>query len=60
VQRSTHGAPFPRECCALQLRAMMLAHLTPLEMPIVWIAFALGLAIGAGSMVLLRRRAAKD
>lgn len=39
---------------------MMLAHLTPLEMPVVWIAFALGLAIGAGSMVLLRRRAAKD
>jgi hypothetical protein len=35
---------------------MMLAHLTPLEMPVVWIAFALGLAIGAGAMLLLRRR----
>lgn len=60
MQRSTHGAPFPRECCALQLRAMMLAHLTPLEMPVVWIAFALGLVIGAGSMLLLRRRSVSN
>jgi hypothetical protein len=35
---------------------MMFAHLTPLEMPVVWIAFALGLVIGAGAMLLLRRR----
>jgi hypothetical protein len=35
---------------------MMLAHLTPLEMPIVWIAFTLGLVIGAGAMLLLRLR----
>jgi hypothetical protein len=39
---------------------MMLAHLTPLEMPVVWIAFALGLVVGAATMLLLRRRAAKD
>jgi hypothetical protein len=39
---------------------MMLAHLTPLEMPVVWIAFALGLVVGAAAMLLLRRRAAKD
>jgi hypothetical protein len=39
---------------------MMLAHLTPLEMPVVWIAFALGLVIGAGSMLLLRRRSASN
>lgn len=39
---------------------MMLAHLTPLEMPIVWIAFVLGLVVGAGAMRVLRRRAAND
>ncbi len=39
---------------------MMPAHLTPLEMPIVWIAFALGLVIGAAAMLVLRRNAARD
>lgn len=34
----------------------MLAHLTPLEMPVVWIAFAIGALVGAGAM-LLRQRA---
>lgn len=35
----------------------MLLHLTPLEMPVVWIAFATGLAVGVGSMLLLKKRA---
>lgn len=34
----------------------MLAHLTPLEMPVVWIAFTAGIALGAVGAVLLRRR----
>lgn len=34
----------------------MLLHLTPLEMPVVWIAFFAGLAVGAGAMVLFKKR----
>jgi hypothetical protein len=33
----------------------MLAHLTPVEMPVVWIAFAIGAAVGSGLTLLLRR-----
>lgn len=36
---------------------MMFLHLTPLEMPVVWIAFALGMAVGVGGMLLVRKRA---
>jgi hypothetical protein len=37
----------------------MLAHLTPLEAPIVWLAFAAGIAVGAlAAWFLLQRRAA--
>jgi hypothetical protein len=36
----------------------VLAHLTPLETPIVWCAFAAGLVLGiAGTVAVLRRRA---
>ena len=35
----------------------MIAHLTPLEMPVVWLAFALGIAVGAMGAILLRRKA---
>lgn len=37
----------------------MLAHLTPLEAPIVWLAFAAGIAVGAfAAWFLLPKRAA--
>jgi len=37
----------------------MLAHITALEAPVVWFAFAAGLALGiAGTVAVLRRRAA--
>lgn len=37
----------------------MFAHITPLEAPIVWFAFAAGIATGAfATWFLLRRRAA--
>ena len=37
---------------------LTLAHLTPLEAPVVWLAFAAGLACGiAGTLALVRRRA---
>lgn len=37
----------------------MLAHITPLEAPIVWFAFAAGLLLGSGLTVwVLRRRPA--
>ena len=40
--------------------ARMLAHLTPLEAPIVWLAFALGAAAGAlTTWFVLGRRAAR-
>jgi Na+-driven multidrug efflux pump len=35
--------------------APMLLHLTPLEMPVVWVAFAAGALVGAGAMLLWRR-----
>ena len=40
----------------------MLAHLTPLEAPIVWLAFAAGVALGAAAMwfAIGRRAAAKN
>lgn len=37
----------------------MFAHITPLEAPIVWVAFAAGIATGVlATLLLLRRRAA--
>ena len=37
-----------------------LAHLTPLEAPIVWLAFAAGLAAGiVATYAVMRRRAAR-
>lgn len=37
----------------------MVAHLTPLEAPIVWLAFAAGIAVGAfATWFLLHKRAA--
>lgn len=45
------SAPRPRS------DAPMLLHLTPLEAPIVWIAFAAGVAMGAvGTFLLMARR----
>jgi hypothetical protein len=40
----------------------MLAHITPLEAPIVWLAFAAGIALGAFSTwrVMSRRNPARD
>lgn len=36
----------------------MLAHITPLEAPIVWFAFAAGLVLGiVGTFVMMRRQA---
>lgn len=38
----------------------MLAHLTPLEAPIVWLAFAAGIAVGAfATWFLLAKRTAQ-
>lgn len=38
----------------------MIAHITPLEAPIVWLAFAAGIAVGAfATWFLLHRRAAQ-
>lgn len=43
---------------SLQSRAMF-AHITPLEAPIVWFAFAAGLALGAfATWYLMTKRAA--
>jgi len=37
----------------------MLAHITALEAPVVWFAFAAGLTLGiAGTVAVMRRRAA--
>jgi hypothetical protein len=39
----------------------MLAHLTALEAPIVWFAFAAGLVLGiAGTIAVRRRQSAKS
>lgn len=39
---------------------LMFAHITPLEAPIVWFAFAAGIAVGAfATFLLLHRRAAQ-
>jgi hypothetical protein len=38
----------------------MLAHITPLEAPIVWFAFAAGVAIGALATWFLRHRRVAD
>ena len=35
---------------------MLIAHITPLEMPVVWIAFAAGAALGAAATWLVLRR----
>jgi hypothetical protein len=34
----------------------MFAHLTPLEMPVVWLAFAAGILVGALGAFAVRRR----
>jgi hypothetical protein len=37
----------------------MLAHITPLEAPVLWLTFAAGIALGsAATWLFLRRRAA--
>ena len=33
----------------------MIAHLTPLELPVVWFAFAAGIAVGCVASALWRR-----
>jgi hypothetical protein len=39
----------------------MIAHITPLEAPIVWFAFAVGLALGAlATWLLLSKRTARN
>jgi hypothetical protein len=39
----------------------MFAHLTPLEAPILWLAFAAGIAVGAfATWFLLHKRPASD
>ena len=38
--------------------APMLAHITPLEAPLLWVAFAAGIAVGALATALLMRRRA--
>lgn len=39
----------------------MLAHITPLEAPIVWFAFAIGALLGAGvTWLVMTRRAARS
>ncbi len=35
----------------------MFAHITPLEMPVVWVAFALGLVLGGTLVALWKKRA---
>ena len=41
--------------------ATMLAHITPLEAPIVWLAFAAGLALGiVATFVAMRRHAQRN
>jgi HAMP domain-containing protein len=38
----------------------MFAHLTPLEAPVLWLAFAAGIAVGAfATWFLLQQRAAR-
>jgi len=37
----------------------MFAHITPLEAPIVWFAFAAGIALGALGTFLLMQRATR-
>jgi Na+-driven multidrug efflux pump len=39
----------------------MFAHITPLEAPIVWLAFALGLALGAvATWFVMQKRTARS
>lgn len=39
----------------------LLAHITPLEAPVVWLAFAGGLVLGIlGTLTVLRRKAQRE
>lgn len=38
----------------------MLAHLTPLEAPLLWVAFAAGVAVGALGMFVFKQRASRS
>jgi len=38
----------------------MLAHLTPLEAPLLWVAFAAGVAVGAVAMFVLKQRPSRS
>lgn len=57
-------APRPRLQASLPAAPMrrMFAHITPLEAPIVWLAFLAGAALGAFATwrVMSRRNAARD
>ena len=46
---------------AVRSHARMLAHITPLEAPIVWLAFAVGAALGSlATWFVMNRRTARD
>jgi hypothetical protein len=52
------SAPLPAAAATASMRSMF-AHITALEAPIVWLAFAAGIAVGAfAAFLLLHRRAA--
>jgi hypothetical protein len=38
----------------------MFAHLTPLEAPLLWVAFAAGIAVGAAAMFVYKQRASRS
>jgi len=38
----------------------MLAHLTPLEAPLLWVAFAAGVAVGALGMFVFKQRTSRS
>ena len=52
----TRLEPTPRD----RSDGYMFAHITPLEAPIVWLAFAAGVALGAFGMYLLTQRSTKQ
>jgi len=38
----------------------MFAHITPLEAPIIWVAFAAGIAVGAAAMFVFHKIAVRQ
>jgi len=38
----------------------MLAHITPLEAPMLWVAFAAGVAVGAAAMLVYKQRVSRS